>query len=348
MEENKHVPKTHLPKQTKLQAAAHDLNNLLNNILSSTELLKDKIGEDITLLQLIKQIELSSKFATDIVGQLQNKTTNSSEDKLQFDLQEVIAEVIQLSEQSNKNRINFEFDDSDHTIFGNPTDIKKIILNLIVNAEEANSLKPFIDIKINRIEDNKILLQISDDGKGIPKELHERIFEKGFSTKKNKSNKGIGLSIVKKILDEHNSTISVHSKIDVGTTFRIMFPASKNISKSYSNKKVLIAEDDKFQREVLKDLIRSMKLNVFTASNGTEALELFISERPDLLFIDESMPEMSGMDCSKKIREIDTQSPIVLVTGLNLENNNLNQDITKVLKKPYNFEAVKNTITELL
>ena len=88
------------------------------------------------------------------------------------------------------------------------------------------------------------------------------------------------------------------------------------------------------------------KLNVFTASNGVEALDLYMSTKPDLLFIDESMPGMTGLECTKKIREFDTTSQIVLVTGS--DNEITAGSVTKVLRKPYNFEMIKSTLRDLL
>ena len=82
-------------------------------------------------------------------------------------------------------------------------------------------------------------------------------------------------------MDDHNGLIEVKSGKNSGTTFELLFPAYilKNNDKNIENKKVIIAEDDEFQREVLKDLLKSLKLNVFTASNGIEALELYISTK---------------------------------------------------------------------
>ncbi len=134
------------------------------------------------------------------------------------------------------------------------------------------------------------------------------------------------------------------------STFELFFP--KNIIEEeqidYTNKSVLIAEDDDFQREVLKDLLKTLKFNVFTASNGLEALNTIISTSPDLLFIDENMPGMSGVQCSEKIREKNKELPIVLVTGANIEKNMFEAKISKVLKKPYTFDMIKSTIKELL
>ena len=348
MEETPDIKKSSDPSNSKLRAASHDLNNLLNNILSSSELLKDRIGDDITLLQLIKQIELSSIFATDIVNQLFRKPDLSCESKINFDLQEIVAEAIQITDRSNRDKINFEFDDNDHTVFGNPIDIKKAVLNILLNAKEAGSEEIVINVNISRIDDENIKLSIFDNGQGIPQDILNHIFDEGFSTKDSSTNRGIGLSIVKSILDKHKSIIDVQSELGTGTTFNLVFKPAIKINNDLNNKKVIIAEDDQFQREVLKDLVKTMKIQVFTASNGVEALDLFLSEKPDLLFIDESMPQMSGMECSKKIRELDKNSPIVLVTGLNVDKNDLDDTVTRVLKKPYNFETVKNTLTELL
>ena len=100
--------------------------------------------------------------------------------------------------------------------------------------------------------------------------------------------------------------------------------------------------------EVLKDLLQSMKINVFTASTGTEALDLFVSTNPDLLFIDETMPGMSGLQCSERIKQLDQDSQIVLVTGADIDEEHLRGTVSKILKKPYSFNSIKSTLSELL
>lgn len=342
-------------KQEQFKIASHDLNNLLNNILSSVELLKDSINKDLNQLNLTKYIENNTLLASEIVQRLSGKNNIVQSNKTKINVCDVISDSINLFNKNDDDKIIFSFNpiDCDFTILGFTTDIKRVLLNLFTNAKEASKKNTLVKISVEELFEGPsplVKLSVSDNGNGIPENLLNTIFDIGYSTKSEHQNSGKGLAIVKEIMDNHSGHIEVLSTPSEGTTFNLYFP-STNItqsSKELSNKKIVIAEDDKFQREVLKDLLTSMKLNVFTASNGIEALDLYMSTKPDLLFIDESMPGMTGLECSKKIREIDNSSQIVLVTGSDPSKEVIAGGVTKVLKKPYNFEMIKATLRDLL
>jgi len=224
------------------------------------------------------------------------------------------------------------------------------LLNLITNAIEASNSDDELKIVVDDLSEEFVKFSITDTGHGISPNLVNKIFDEEFSTKSNKHQRGYGLSIVKNIMDSHLGEINVVSEENEGTTFELLFPTTSPAEKliEYENKNVVIAEDDEFQREVLKDLLKSLKFNVFTASNGVEALNTIMSVKPDLLFIDEHMPGMSGVQCSEKIRNKNYEMPIVLVTGSKIEKNLFEAKISKVLKKPYTFDMIQSTIKELL
>ncbi len=348
----------HKTSQNSLRVVTHDLNNLLNNVLSSVELLKESVNKDLNLQNLATHIEHNTLLASEIIQQLSSKNKNIQNDKSRLNIRNVILDAIKIFEKKSKNKISIKFHEPDDNYFilGSPTDIKRILLNLITNAEEAGfgntAIQISVESKSDKIfgESECVNISVSDNGPGIPEKSLNEIFRKGYSTKNQSSVSGLGLSIVKDIMNDHSGYVEVSSQINKGTTFELFFPTSKSINdfKKMENKKVIIAEDDKFQREVLKDLLTSMKLNVFTASDGVEALDLFISTKPDILFIDENMPGMTGLQCTEKIRAIDKSSQIVLVTGSSLDSNFIEEKVTRVLRKPYNFEMVKSTLKDLL
>ena len=340
-----------------IKTAAHDLNNLLHNALNAVELLKESLGNDLKLFNITTHLEKNVLLASEIVNQLSGKNDISLNNKSKIDLLSIARDVKQIMHQSTNKKFKIEiFNDNSHPlILGYPTEIKRLLINLITNSVEAIDDQAIIQIKINSFSKNGepnrkyVKLTVSDNGPGIPQESLHNIFKEGFTTKFVSDNRGLGLSIVKNIIEKHSANIEVNSKLNEGTTFSIFFPPEEVImQKNLEHKKILIAEDDKFQREVLKDLLQSMKINVFTASTGVEALDLFVSTSPDLLFIDETMPEMSGLQCSEKIRELGAISPIVLVTGADIKENEVIGKVSKILRKPYSFNSVKTTLMDLL
>ena len=337
--------------EQKFKVAVHDLNNLLNNVLAGIELLKENFKTHDSD-KIFNHIEKNTLLASQIIQQLSSKESFTSEIKTNINLIDLIEETIELVDDNTNNQINFESlnKKEESTIWGNYTEIKRVLLNLIVNAKEAVTNNGKINLSVENATNDFVKLMISDTGSGIPPFLISKIFDAEFSTKSNERRRGYGLSIVKDIIADHHGKINVISDELVGTTFELFFPKNKIEEKriDYTSKSVLIAEDDDFQREVLKDLLTTLKFNVFTASNGLEALNTIISTSPDLLFIDENMPGMSGVQCSEKIRENNKELPIVLVTGANIEKNMFEAKISKVLKKPYTFDMIQSTIKELL
>ena len=332
----------------------YDLNNLLHNILTGIELLKDKINDSEYAVKVVKNIEQNTVLASEILNQFSSGNTSINNEKSRISLNKIIVETVELVGRDSKNLIVLEGLKKENFIWGNFTDIKRVILNLIKNAREATANNSLITIKLESYFDNNNLelsrIVIADNGSGIREENLNKLFEEGFSTKSGSEQRGLGLSIVKNIIDDHNGFIDVSSQLGEGTLIKISFPSYKNdlVLNKFENKKVIIAEDDEFQREVLKDLLKSLKFKVFTASNGIEALELFASTKPDLLFIDDNMPGMTGLECTRKIKELENKSPIVLVTGSNIAESKLETGVSKILKKPYSFEMVESTIQELL
>ena len=330
-----------------LRVVVHDLNNILNIVLNGVELLKENISKEENSGKLLEHIENNTLLASKLIHQISSK--NIKEYDAQIDLIAIIEDSVKDFTDSYSGRISFNVKkDGKFIIKGNVVDIRRMLLNLFTNSKEANCTEIELEIKLDK--NNKyIKLSVSDNGNGISEDFVDKIFGLGFTTKNKDIESGMGLAFVKAVMENHSGWIELNMNTDGGTTFDLFFPytsISKNITR-LEKKRVLIAEDDVFQREVLSDLLKSLKINVFTASNGNEALDIYYSEKPDLLFIDESMPGLTGIQCSAEIRKVDKESPIVLLTGATLEEKEMNH-ISKLLKKPYNFESIRSTLLELL
>ena len=106
-----------------------------------------------------------------------------------------------------------------------PAKINQMMVNILLNAIQAITESGEITIRYYRKDDQNIAIEISDDGEGIASDLHEKVFEPFFTTKD--SNPGLGLTIAKSIVQEHNGTISFISKPGVGSKVKISLPVSQ-------------------------------------------------------------------------------------------------------------------------
>ncbi len=350
-----------------LRIIAHDLNNILTNISSGVQLARNNIDDKLQVSNLLQHIENNTEKAAEIVNDILTKDEQPEIKKNKINLETIIDEtIISVKDSlSKETEIDFKANAFNDNIFANHTDIYRVILNLIINANDAIEGKGKISIELSNWKDSLkkpidrryieyVLVSVKDNGKGIERENLSKIFTEGFSTKQNSTKKrGLGLAIIKEIIEKHDGFIKVESKKNKGTTFKIFIPTltKENEKLSFQKQTIIIAEDDSFQREVLKDLVASMNLKVLTALNGIDVLNYYNREKIDLIIVDKNMPEMDGLECINEIRRTDSNIPIILSTGSSydeLKDEIKKNRISHILKKPYSFETIQNLLLELL
>ncbi len=124
--------------------------------------------------------------------------------------------------------VNKHYDTEVPTIYCYPDELSQVWTNLLTNAVQAMNNTGVIDLSVQKKDDKHVVIKLSDAGSGIPKDIIERIFEPFFTTKKAGEGTGLGLDIVKKIIDKHQGNIKVESKVGKGTTFTVILPIETN------------------------------------------------------------------------------------------------------------------------
>lgn len=339
----------------KVKNIAHDFNNILSTIINSAEALKLKLKKNSNLHNYIKTIENNAHRAAEITEELlpargiANRRKKINSEKLILELYDAIRQTFPQEILIKTNIGDFKPD-----LFCNQAGIYRSLLNICINAKEAIEGKGEINISLEKAEDHFLKIIISDTGKGIEKTSLDKIFDSGFSTKQKNRESGLGLNIVKEIIENHGGSIKAESTPGAGTTFTVLLPyiseeKKPNLSAgTISN--ILIADDEIILRELLAELLEANEYNVFQAGTGFEAINIFEKEKIDLLIIDRKMPELSGLDCIQKIREINSGVPVILASGSQPEEYEVlikKLNISKVLNKPYDFEQMKLIIEEL-
>lgn len=350
---------------------AHDLNNIFTNILNSIELLKQKNKSENKQTSLLNNIENSSNRAAEIIEEVLSKTEkNYSLNKRKVNINALIAEVINNFKSTLGDNISIteNIHPETKTILGKSNDLFRVIMNLIVNAKESIEGKGSISIETGNLDNEKknkmpdklpaddyIYISIKDTGRGIPKEYLSKIFMADFSTKDKGRNSGLGLNIVKEIVEKHGGKIYVNSVLNSGTEFIMVFQATatRKLPQQTENKKtILIAEDEFTLRELLVELLESYNYNVISAADGNELFSKYNDqENIDLLIIDRKMPGISGTECIQKIRDIDKNIPIILASGSptdKLDKIVTDLNIDRIVNKPYDFEFLLSNIEELI
>ncbi|NJK86272.1 MAG: response regulator [Bacteroidales bacterium] len=219
--------------------------------------------------------------------------------------------------------------------------LRQILLNLMGNAIKFTE-KGFVNVKFSAIEKNvpdsivfDIRIEVSDTGIGIADESLEMIFESFQQQSQHDSRKyegtGLGLSITRRLVEIMNGIISVQSTIRKGSSFTVLFPSVPckkstdnilpediDLRKIAFNKiKLLIADDSKEIRGVIKGLLFHSEITLLEADNGADAVNIAVNEQPDIIIMDIKMPKLNGFDAAEKIRLDDKskQIPIIAFTG---------------------------------
>jgi two-component system, NtrC family, sensor kinase len=150
-------------------------------------------------------------------------------EKSPHNLNDVIRHAVDVTRsysESGKLVVNFQPDETLPPMRLNPTELEQVIVNLLVNAYEASGGSVTIDIRTQRV-DGMIRCSVSDNGPGISHDMMKHIFDPFFSTKRQRGNTGLGLSLSHGIVTDHGGRMSVQSAVGVGTTFILEFPESK-------------------------------------------------------------------------------------------------------------------------
>jgi signal transduction histidine kinase/CheY-like chemotaxis protein len=345
---------------------AHDFNNLLAVILGRTELLLKDIENEKqkSYLEIIQQV---ANDAAETVRRLQEFTKTQPEKIfLNININEIIRQAIDLTKSKWKDealakgaKIEISTCLNDvPPVAANPSELREVFTNLIFNACEAMPFGGEIVFR-TKLEGESVVVAVTDTGVGMEEEVKKRVFEPFFTTKGVKG-LGLGLSVAYGIITRHHGGIDFESRPGKGTTFIIKLPVSaergeikrkstKEEQISFEPANILLVEDEKEVRDTLFDLLTQAGHKATMAENGNQGVELFQKGEYDLVLTDLGMPEMSGWELSKKIKNIDPRAVIALVTGwkAQIEEKEIkSKGVDFLISKPFTLEDLLYTIRE--
>jgi PAS domain S-box-containing protein len=355
---------------------AHNFNNILAVIIGRANLLQMNIDTPpgmeerrksaLALKKGLAAIEKASQEGADVVRKIQEFTRESNDDAYiaPVNINKTIDDAIELTRTKWKDtaeskgiKIEVKKDlSSIPSVSGNHLELKEVFSNLINNAIDA--MPQGGDIKIRTFkQDNYVFVSIEDTGVGLPDDKKDSIFDPFFTTKGPQS-RGLGLSAAYGIINRHRGTIAVDSIAGQGTSFTIKVPFSKNILEAEiiapvpqeeRKARILVIEDEEDIRGLLKDILTDKGHKVETVSSGMEGVKLFEKKKFDLVFTDLGMPRMSGWEVAEKIKCINKNVPVYLITGWNveLEDSEMKEKgVDFFIKKPFTMNHILNVIQE--
>ena len=360
---------------------AHDFNNLLTVITAHAELMAADLGEESPHLTDLLTIQEAASQAAAVVGQLLTFSRREPGRIEATDLNAVVRGLHGLLTRTIGRGIALEAD-LDPTLPAVEADagfLRQVIMNLAMNARDAMEGGGVLTFRTSRPGPGEIateglgaesglewvFLDVVDTGHGMDAETRARIFEPFFTTKLEGKGTGLGLATVYGIVSQLGGVIDVTSALGVGTTFRVMLPAtSKAIAPqpdtdstptpTTQGRTVLIVDDEDGIRTALRRLLVLEGHRVLEASHGREAVEIaqHYRERIDLLMTDHRMPGLPPEQYVPMIVEAHPEVRVMVVTGSAMGDVLAGLEAPSgqplVLRKPFNAEDVRRAVRDVL
>ncbi len=359
---------------------AHDFNNILSAVMGFTDLARKKAAGNENVISYLEKVSSASLRARDLVGHIMTFSRESDIEKRLIDINPIIRETVKFMRASLPANIEIRQDlkTKDSRVFGDPTQIHQIFMNLFINAGYAMKDKGGrLAVTLDSITVNKkdgmnfqeipagcyLQVTISDTGCGIPKSILDKVFDPFFTTKERGEGTGMGLSTVYGIVKEMGGSISVYSEEGIGTTFKMIVPEQKAKTDETQllldtpiltgEGHILLVDDEALIAEGTAALLSEMGYEVTGMTNSIKALARVKTDPQyfDLILTDLTMPGMTGLELSKKIKQLNPDIPILLCTGF---NQGLTEDafkeagILKMVMKPLISSELSRTVYHAL
>lgn len=322
---------------------AHDFNNILTSIIGFSELAMFKLPEGDESRSDLDYVIKAGYRAKELVKQILSFSRQSEQDVRPVQIHLIIKEALKLLRASLpatieiQQNIDFQFD----VVMADPTQIHQVLMNLCANAAHAmHENGGVLVISLTEVDLDSVVvsqypgltpgsyleLGISDTGHGMDKAVLERIFDPFFTTKKKGKGTGMGLSVVHGIVKSHGGFIFVNSELGKGTKFHVFLPMiEKTIasedrldeSMPRGNERIMFVDDEVMLVTMAQEMLEFLGYEVAARTSSIEALEAFKAQpdKFDLVITDKTMPQMTGFDLAKELREIRPDIPIILCTG---------------------------------
>jgi two-component system CheB/CheR fusion protein len=314
-----------------LAMLSHELRNPLAAILSATRVLDTEHVADQVKTEAGLVVERQAKHMARLLDDLldvaritRGRIVLRNERLDLRDTTRSAVEALQPFLAEHGTALELDIDAEPIPVIGDATRLQQIQANLLSNAAKYSPHGATIRLEVKR-DEGGALIRVTDHGHGIERDMLPRIFDLFVqgdkSLDRSQSGLGIGLTLLRSLVDLHNGSVEAHSDgPGHGSTFTVRLPLGTGESHDANGtaiggpvRTVVVVEDQPDARRMMQLLLESMGVRVFAAENGKEGAALIAKVQPDLALVDLGLPVMSGFDLARKLRQQPDPCPVRLV-----------------------------------
>jgi len=360
-----------------ISGIAHELNNPLTGVMGYSQLLQLRKDLDDRAKDNLFKINNLALRCQKIVQNLLSFARKQKPERTLSDINEILEKTVELRSyelQVNNIEITRDLDRDLPKTIADAHQLQQVFLNVLTNAEQAMLEahgKGCLTIRTRAdLQKERIVVEIIDDGPGIPETYLTKIFDPFFTTKDVGKGTGLGLSLSYGMIKEHGGNIYARSRLGEGSTFVIelpiitrlqeepgatpdLMPQALQFENLVRGKRILVVDDEKYILDFFVEVFQALPMQVDIAGDGRVAMKKMLLKEYDIVVSDFKMPQMSGRELFTWIKENRPQlaSRIIFVTGdtVSVETRSFFEDNhTRYLAKPFKIEEVKEVIQEAL
>lgn len=353
---------------------SHDMRTPLNAVIGFCDMAERSFaqGDQEKGMSQLKKLSFAGKQLLGLINDiLELSRMEAGKDYLEeqkLDLEELLTDTAEMfreriQEEGKKLEVSVDF--TDRKVLADGRKINQIVNNLLSNALKYSDPEDTIRLQARQFyfeQHSKFQIVVEDTGIGMSPEFLEHLFEpytrETAFTSRAVAGTGLGMPIVKSLVQQMSGEIYVESELGKGSRFTITLPLKVLTSGeepekmqngetegtfNWEGRKILVAEDNELNREILAAVLNSMGIQVVTAADGMEAVQLFAEQKPyeiDVILMDMQMPKMDGCQAAIAIRQMQREDakdvPIIAVTA-----NAFAEDIDKTTKAGMNGHVSK-------
>jgi signal transduction histidine kinase/CheY-like chemotaxis protein len=360
---------------------AHEYNNILTAIVGFATLLAERVAHDDSAAAQAREILAGAERASLLTRDLLAFSRRQVLRPTTVALDELVPQLARMLRGVVGSHIDLKVRCADHVslILADRAQLEQAITNLVINARDAMPEggavmieldevvldQAYCDTHVSAKPGRHVRLCISDTGVGIPRELLPRVFEPFFTTRDRATSSGLGLSTVYGIVKQTGGNIWVYSEPNLGTTFKLYFPAeapgtahaapaAAPVHESdHGSETILLVDDSDMVRRLARDVLSTAGYHVLEAAGADEAMQVAGNQQDsiNLLVTDVVMPGRNGIELAERLRVTHGEMPVLYISGYTdmsiVRDGLLSQDVA-FLQKPFTPDDLLRKVRQVL